>query len=168
MKNRNKNNIQLLRSIVAIFWLGFFMAISFMEAPLKFTAPNLSMAEGLQVGKIVFGMLNYCEWAFLAAILICCFIKKPGKSEAYFIAAAGAILIMETGWLLPALNLDANRIINGQNVIGYDLHWCYVALEFVKIPVLLLLGVTGFESLIRRHDGQDQHVLSPAEAEAMI
>lgn len=104
----------MIRSISAIFWLGFFMAISFMEAPLKFTATDLSMAEGLQIGKIVFGMLNHCEWAFLVVILITCFAKKPGKQESYLIATAGIILLFETVWLLPVLDLDANRIINAK------------------------------------------------------
>lgn len=144
----NRNSIQLTRSIIAIFWLGFFMAISFMEAPLKFTAPNLGMAEGLQIGKLVFGMLNYCEWGFLAIILITCFIKKPGRPERYLIAAACIILVLETVWLLPALDLDANRIIQGKSVTDHGLHWYYVILEIAKVPVLLLLGIKGFKSLI--------------------
>jgi hypothetical protein len=142
-------NIQLTRSIAAIFWLGFFMAISFMEAPLKFTAPNLSMAEGLQIGKIVFGALNYCEWGFLAAIIVTCFIRKPGKIEAYLIAGLALILILETFWLLPALDSDANKIISGQKVTRHDLHWFYVILEIIKVPVLLLTGIKGLKSIFR-------------------
>jgi hypothetical protein len=143
-------NIQLTRSIAAIFWLGFFMAISFMEAPLKFTAPNLSMAEGLQIGKIVFGALNYCEWAFLAIIVITCFFKKPQKTEAYLIVGMAVILILQTTWLLPALDSDANKIISGEAVTDHGLHWCYVILEIVKVPVLLLIGVKGLKSIINR------------------
>lgn len=147
MANMRNNNIQLTRSIAAIFWLGFFMAISFMEAPLKFTAPNLSMAEGLQIGKIVFGALNYCEWAFLAVIAITCFLRKPGKTETYLIIGLAVILILETAWLLPALDLDANKIIRGETVTDHGLHWCYVILEITKVPVLLLTGLKGVKSI---------------------
>jgi hypothetical protein len=160
----NDNNAQLVRSISAIFWLGFFMAISFMEAPLKFTAPNLSMIEGLQIGKIIFGMLNHCEWAFLAVILITCFIKKPNKPEIYLIIVAGIILILETAWLLPVLDLDANRIINGEMVTGHGLHWCYVILEVIKVPVLLVLGLKGFKSLSYQRDEQRHSTSSLVEA----
>jgi hypothetical protein len=142
------NNIQLTRSIAAIFWLGFFMAISFMEAPLKFTAPNLSMAEGLQIGKIVFGALNYCEWAFLVVIIITCFVKMPGWVEAYLIGGLATILILETCWLLPALDLDAKKIIRGETITGHGLHWYYVILEIIKVPVLLLTGLKGLKSII--------------------
>lgn len=161
----NNTNTQLVRSISAIFWLGFFMAISFMEAPLKFTAPNLSMIEGLQIGKIIFGMLNHCEWIFLAVILITCFIKKPNKPETYLIIAVGVILILETVWLLPALDLDANRIINGKDVTGHGLHWFYVILEVIKVPVLLVLGLKGFKSLSHQRDEQHHSASSLIEAE---
>lgn len=141
-------DIRLTRSIATNFWLGFFMAISFMEAPLKFTAPNLSLAEGLQIGKIVFGALNYCEWGFLAIIIITCFIGKPGKTESYLIAGLALILILETFWLLPALDSDANKIIAGETVTGHGLHWCYVILEIIKVPFLLLTGIKGVKSII--------------------
>ncbi|MDO3641383.1 hypothetical protein [Mucilaginibacter sp. L3T2-6] len=146
----NKSNIQLTRSILTIFWLGFFMAISFMEAPLKFTAPHLSMAEGLQIGKLVFGMLNVCEWGFLAVIAITCLIQKPQKAEGRLIVVAALIMTLETFWLLPALGKDADKIINGQIVTGHSLHWGYVAFELIKVPVLLLTGITGMRSLLNQ------------------
>jgi len=148
MKYAQKNNIQLVRSITAIFWMGFFMAISFMEAPVKFTAPGLSMAQGLQIGKMVFGALNLCEWVFLAGIVITCFVKKPRRMEGRLIAAAALVLALETFWLLPVLGADADRIIHGQMVTGHSLHWCYVALELIKAPLLLFTGITGLRSLL--------------------
>lgn len=149
MNDTKQNNIQLTRSIIILFWLGFFTAISFMEAPLKFTAPNLSLAEGLQVGKIVFSMLNNCEWVFLVAVLITCLIKKPGRAELSFIICAGIILLLETIWLLPVLDADADKIIAGQLVTGTNWHWCYVALEIIKLPVLLLAGIKGLRSVAK-------------------
>lgn len=137
-----KQNISTIRSITAIFWLGFFVAISFMEAPLKFTAPNLSMAEGLQIGKIIFGALNKCEWFFLFFIVVTAILQPASKKGTYLIIAICAILIIETAWLLPLLNDDANRIVNGKAAINPPyLHWLYVVLELIKAPVLLLIGL---------------------------
>lgn len=153
-------NIQLTRSITAIFWLGFFMAISFMEAPLKFTAPNLSMAEGLRIGKIVFGMLNHCEWLFLAVIATTCFVKKPGLPEAYLVVGITVALLLETTWLLPALDADANTIIAGGTVSGTSLHWCYVILEIAKVPLLLLIGLKGLKQIL---NGASRKTAQPAE-----
>lgn len=128
------------RSITAIFWLGFFMAISFMEAPLKFTAPHLSMAEGLQIGRIIFGALNICEWIFFAVILVTLFINRAG-ARLYVIFAVTVILTLETFWLLPALDGDALRIINNQPPNHDNIHWVYVVLEGVKVPLLLMIGI---------------------------
>lgn len=129
-----------IRSITAIFWLGFFMAISFMEAPLKFTAPGLSMAEGLQIGKIIFKSLNTCEWAFLLILLITCIAKKTSRRGLYLIFAIGAIMLVESLWLLPVLDIHANEIIRGGIVTSHTAHWLYIVLEVIKVPVLLLIG----------------------------
>jgi hypothetical protein len=149
MKYAKKNNVQLVRSAAAIFWMGFFMAISFMEAQIKFTAPGISMAQGLQIGKVVFGMLNICEWIFLAGIVVTCFVKKPAKPEGWLITGLALILTLETFWLLPALDADAGRIIQGQTITGHSLHWCYVALELIKAPMLLFAAITGVRSLLK-------------------
>jgi hypothetical protein len=143
----NTNKIKLTRGITAIFWLGFFMAISFMEAPLKFTAPGLSMAEGLQIGKIIFGTLNKCEWIFLMVILITCFIKTTSRAGLYLIVAIAFIMVLETAWLLPVLNIGADKIIHGQKFNHGQLHWVYVLLEIIKAPVLLLIGLESLRSV---------------------
>lgn len=56
-----KQNISSLRSAIAIFWLGFFITISFMEAPLKFTAREIAPNQELAIGRIVFAHLNKLE-----------------------------------------------------------------------------------------------------------
>ena len=142
----NKPTIGSIRSITAIFWLGFFMSISFMEAPLKFTAPNLSIAEGVQIGKIIFGVLNKCEWVFLLIILASFFFKNTSKRGAYLIIIVSTILIIETVWLLPLLNTMANKVISGQAVSSAWLHRAYILLEIIKIPVLLLIGWEGISN----------------------
>jgi len=141
----NADKVKLTRGIIAIFWLGFFMAISFMEAPLKFTAPGLSMAEGLQIGKIIFGTLNKCEWVFLIIILITCFIKSASLTSLYLIAAMAIIMLLETAWLLPVLDEGADRIIHGQPFMHGQLHWVYIILEIIKVPLLLLIGLVSLK-----------------------
>lgn len=144
----NKQATQYIRSITAIFWLGFFMSISFLETPLKFTAPNLSLADGLQVGKIVFGALNKCEWVFLCIILISCLLNKTSKKGLYLIAIISVILVIETAWLLPLLDAGVNRVISGQPAGVQYIHWLYVLLEIIKVPVLLLIGLENYWSKV--------------------
>jgi len=136
-----KERVLAIRSITAIFWLGFFMAISFMEAPLKFTAPGLSMAQGLQIGRIVFGALNSCEWVFLVIILLTCLGKRTTRYGFYLLLAVSVILILETAWLLPVLDVHAAMVIRGQEPPDHWEHWVYIILEILKVPVLLLIGL---------------------------
>lgn len=138
-----------IRSITALFWLGFFMAISFMEAPIKFSAPGLSMVEGLQIGKIVFKILNTCEWIFLFIILTTCVVKKTASKGFYLISTASIILISETYWLLPILNYNADKIIRGGFVINHSPHWIYILLEIIKVPILLLIGIDSGKALVQ-------------------
>jgi len=137
-----------VRSITAFFWLGFFMAISFMEAPLKFTAPGLNMAEGLRIGKIIFGALNICEWSFLLIIIVTCIIKKPTWRGFYLVAAVSVIMVAETAWLLPVLDHNANLIIQGTPVTSHSVHWFYVLFEIIKVPVLLMIGLESGKALM--------------------
>ena len=52
---------RVLQIAIPFVWFGAVGAISFMEAPLKFTAPNITIPLGLGIGMIVFHTLNKIE-----------------------------------------------------------------------------------------------------------
>lgn len=54
---------------VSFRWLGMVLAISFLEAPLKFRAPGVTVPIGLGIGRRVFRALNRVE-AVLAVVVI--------------------------------------------------------------------------------------------------
>jgi len=51
------------------------VAISFIETPLKFRAPGVTLQIGLGIGRLVFRVLNVCELA-LAAVVVGSFALK--------------------------------------------------------------------------------------------
>ena len=53
----------------AFVWLGMVLGISFLEAPLKFWAPGVTLQLGLGIGRLVFGALNAVELG-LAVVLV--------------------------------------------------------------------------------------------------
>lgn len=57
-----------MASAVTFVWLGMVLAISFLEAPLKFRAPGVTIRVGLGIGRIVFRALNLVE-VFLAIVV---------------------------------------------------------------------------------------------------
>lgn len=140
----------VIRGIAAIFWLGFFMAISFMEAPLKFTAPGLTIAQGVQIGRIVFGVLNKCEWGFLLIVLCPCLFSGPRALVMFCIFVVCFILLAETFWLLPELDARATQYITGHQQQDTDMHWFYITLEILKAPALFIIGWKEITSLWRK------------------
>lgn len=130
-------------AIAAVFlWIGFVGAISFMEAWLKFRAPGITVALGLGIGRLVFQVLNKIEMV-LAVVVIVNFLwqKIPlhRKGGVLFLVALG-VLVLQTVWLLPALDERAVMMMEGQEVPDSKLHFVYVALELIKTVCLLFFG----------------------------
>lgn len=129
--------------IAAFLWAGFICAISFMESWLKFRAPGITLPLGLSVGTLVFGTLNKVEWVFTFVIvinIILSSIEITFVNKIWF-ALIVAILIVQTAWLLPALNNRAKAIIRGDILPRSSLHWYFIIAEFVKLAALFLFGV---------------------------
>ncbi len=129
--------------IIAVFlWAGFICAISFMESWLKFRAPGLTMPVGLSIGKLVFSALNKVEWFFTVIIVANIFsnISAVTISDKIWFALILVVLIVQTAWLLPALNNRAKAIIGGKSLSRSNLYWYFVIAEFVKLLLLIFFG----------------------------
>ncbi|GAB1462099.1 hypothetical protein [Pedobacter sp.] len=131
--------------ICTFTWIGFICAISFMEAWLKFRAPGVTLPIGLGIGRLVFAALNKVEWVFALAILISSLktIRKTSINPFYIVVVL--VLILQTTWLLPALDARAQLYIDGKNVPHANLHIYYVIAEGVKIISLFIFGTQLFK-----------------------
>ena len=135
-------------AIVCTFlWIGFVCAISFMEAWLKFRAPGITVPLGLGIGRIVFSALNKVEWVLSIVILVNLFFPSGYKfssiSIAYFVTLL--LLVIQTAWLLPALDIRAELHIRGEIVPPSNLHFYYVGMEAVKVICLSIFGTSLFK-----------------------
>lgn len=126
-------------------WIGFVTGISFLEAPLKFQAPHITLALGLGIGRLVFAALNKVEWVFALAIAFS-LVRQEGTfiRKNLLFGVPLLILLMQTFWLLPGLDARAELHIQGASVPDSYLHLYYVAAEAVKIACLLTFGVKLF------------------------
>src|ERR1700751_4804208 len=85
-------------AIAAVFvWLGMVLAISFVETPLKFRAPGVTLPIGLGIGRLVFRVLNACELA-LAAVVIGSFAATPPTIAIAVAAAVAVITLLARCW----------------------------------------------------------------------
>jgi len=126
----------------AFTWLGLVLGISFLEAPLKFRAPGVTLQLGLGIGRLVFAALNRVE--VLLAIAVWVALLTGHRSTAPT-AAAGVvvlILIVQLIAVRPALTRRSDRVLAGEEVSRSRAHLVYVGLEVAKVVGLAGLGVT--------------------------
>lgn len=136
----NRPTILSLSFIITFIWFGFVSAISFMEAPVKFTAPSLSLAVGLDVGRHVFAALNKAEIVFALTSLLLLFVAKPSSKVIALFSSIGLILLLQTLWLLPALDARALVIIGGNTPPPSSMHMIFIVVEVIKLVGLFVLG----------------------------
>lgn len=60
---------QVIGAAVAFVWLGMVLAVSFLETPLKFRAPGITLPLGLGIGRLVFRALNTVEVVLAVALI---------------------------------------------------------------------------------------------------
>lgn len=135
-------------ALAAIFiWIGFIGAISFMEAWLEFRAPGITLPLGLGIGRLVFSALNKVEWVLAFVIILNLIFAKSDifalKNLAYLVPVI--IIALQSFWLLPKLDARAELYITGQTVPESNIHFVYVALEFVKVVSLIIYGIILFK-----------------------
>lgn len=117
------------------------LAISFLEAPLKFRAPGVTPAIGLGIGRLVFRALNACEWVLAVVALIAVLYGGGPTSAAVAVAVAAATLLAQTVFVRPALTRRSDQVLAGADGPRSRAHFGYVALEIVKVVALVAAGV---------------------------
>ena len=117
----------------------------------KIPCAGLTIPVGLNIGKLVFSALNKVEWAF--AMLITIFIllnsSKINSSDEIWFLVIVVILIVQTIWLLPALNSRAKAIIGGATLPPSTLHLYFVIAELIKLIMLIVFGISLLNSLVQ-------------------
>ncbi len=106
--------------LIPLVWCGLLAGISFIEAPLKFRAPGITVPLGVGIGRLVFRVLNRVEWGLLL------------------------------GWLLPHLDRRAKRLQEGLPPTGPSFHFAYATAEVLKCLLLVIAGYNNIAQLINQ------------------
>ncbi|MFG2077239.1 hypothetical protein [Nonomuraea maritima] len=126
---------------VTFVWLGMVLAISFMEAPLKFRAPGITVPLGLGIGRLVFHALNGCELVLAAVLAVSTVAGGPGAPASAATAVAIAVLLAQLALVRPRLTRRSDAVLAGADVPRSRAHLAYLALELVKVLALVAGGV---------------------------
>ncbi len=134
-------------TVAALFtWLGMVLAISFVEAPLKFRAPDVTLRIGLGIGRLVFRALNTMEVLLATAIIVAAVTDTPPPGATAAIAVAIAALAVQMVAVRPLLSRRSNAVLAAPPAAEGPskrsrVHYVYVGLELVKVVALLVGGI---------------------------
>jgi hypothetical protein len=127
---------------VTFTWLGMVLAISFLEAPLKFRAPGVTIPVGLGIGRLVFRALNLVEAVLAAVVVAAVAVGGPPPVVVVLTAVVAVLLAVQLGVVRPRLNRRSDRVLAGEELPRSRGHVYYVVLETAKVVALLALGVS--------------------------
>ncbi|AZA13915.1 hypothetical protein ACFPVT_07355 [Corynebacterium choanae] len=127
--------------IIPVFWLGLIVAISGIEAPLKFLAPGITIPLGLGIGRLVFAALNTVE--IILAVTLWLVQRKAAVTKHYVngLIVATITLLFQVAVLRPLLNGRTNAVIAGDYQGGSLWHWLYIGAEMILGVALIFLIV---------------------------
>lgn len=131
-------------AVAATFvWLGMVLAISFLEAPLKFRAPGVTLPVGLGIGRLVFRALNAVELVLLAVVGTCLVAGDASARSTVAVTVAAASLLFQLAVVRPVLTRRSNRVLAGtvpEDAPRSTAHLWYVGTEVLKVVALALGG----------------------------
>ncbi|MGW0817875.1 hypothetical protein ACWD00_32425 [Streptomyces viridiviolaceus] len=128
-------------------WLGMVLAISFLEAPLKFRAPGVTVPLGLGIGRLVFRALNIAEALLALVVVVAVTAGSPTAPVAALTGVVAALLAVQLGAVRPVLNRRSDRILAGEDAPRSAAHHLYIALELLKTVALVALGATALAAV---------------------
>jgi hypothetical protein len=131
-----------LAGAVTFIWLGMVLAISFLEAPLKFRAPGVTIAIGLGIGRLVFRALNLAEVVLALVVIASISVAAPTSLVVALTAIIVTVLALQLLVVRPRLNRRSDRVLAGEGLPRSSGHLYYVALETTKVVALIALGIS--------------------------
>lgn len=135
-------DVAIRLSVALVFvWLGMVLAISFMEAPLKFHVPGVSLQVALSIGRVVFFALNIYELLFALVLGVVLYTHDTPLSLDLACTAAIGALMIQLLMVRPTLARHTDSVLGGSEQPRSRGHYVYVGLEVVKTIGLIAAGV---------------------------
>lgn len=132
----------LIATAVSFIWFGMVLAISFLEAPLKFRAPGVSLPLGLGIGRIVFRALNTVELMLTTIAAVAILLAGSWHTGYTWLTFAAVILGVQLVAIGPKLHKRSNVVLEGiVSEKRSQIHWVYVGAEVVKLIALVTAGI---------------------------
>lgn len=139
----------LVQVAVPWLWVGAVLAISFLEAPLKFRAPGITVPLGVGIGRLVFRALNRVE-AVLALLLTVAVALGDARTATIWILLVLAWLLLAGKALVlrPLMDRRARQRLEDDTRPSPLPHLAYIALEVLTVLSLAAIGTLSLDQLL--------------------
>ncbi|SBS70707.1 conserved membrane hypothetical protein [uncultured Mycobacterium sp.] len=107
---------------VPMLWLGMVAAISFLEAPIKFRAPGVTVPVGLGIGRLVFKALNAVEIVLLVLLSVASYAVRSSIAALILLVSVAVVLVIQVVLVRPPLSKRSDRVLAGANVPRSRIH----------------------------------------------
>ena len=126
------------RVLVPAIWAGLVIGISFIEAPLKFQAPGITIPLGLGIGRLVFAAMNVVEILLFLALLAGSIKRGVDRLWWFVVGLAGFWLLLKTVVIRPGLSRRTDAVLSGDFEGGSLWHYAYIGVEAALFATLAL------------------------------
>ncbi|MEH6780076.1 MAG: hypothetical protein V7618_00780 [Rhodoglobus sp.] len=137
-----------LRLIIPAVWLGLIIAISFLETPLKFRAPGITLELGLGIGRLVFFAMNLTALALLVILTVAMLRPRARRLQWGLLAGLWVTLLTEIFVIRPPLNARTDALLAGHESAGSLWHYFYIAADGTIFVLLIIFVVVTARQLI--------------------
>ena len=148
---RGRIRIELWRLVLPVLWFGMVAAISFIEAPLKFQAPGITIPLGLGIGRLVFAALNVAEGLTLLALTILSFwpaaFRIAGARVMVWFGLV-AVYAVKIAFVRPPLNARTDLVLQGADPGQSPWHYVYIACDGITMLLLVVAAVLAARALL--------------------
>lgn len=138
---------------ISFLWFGMTAGVSMLATPARFGAATITRPIALDVGRVVFAVLNKAE--FVALIILLIIVRVSGLAREYIAICSvlALILLAQAIWLQPELAARTDLIIAGIEPSPSIAHAAYSVLELTKLALLFYLGFRSLTLLIKNQPG---------------
>jgi hypothetical protein len=136
---------RLVFAVVCLLWSGILIGIALAET-VKFRVPGLSRTAAFDVGRTVFHVSQTLQLLPLGMALASGTVGRVSRAAWACLGAAAVALLVQTVWLFPALDAQAQTLINGGMPVSHSPHAAYALLEVLKVLALIAAAVLALKT----------------------
>ncbi|MBH0115264.1 hypothetical protein I6E52_00205 [Salinibacterium sp. NG253] len=137
-----------LRLVIPAIWLGLITAISFVETPLKFQAPGITLELGLGIGRLVFFAMNTTALVLVAILTLAMIRPRASRLQWGLLVGLWVVLLTQILIIRPPLNARTDAVIAGVDTGGSLWHYFYIAADGTIFVLLIVFVVVTARKLI--------------------